>query len=137
VAEPVTSFADLTRGMYGVGTVVATRFHNVMCALKLGKPTISLGYAAKNISLMEDMGQAEFVQSANTLDVGRLIEQFTEAERRSAQLRAVMAERTAANARLLDQQFARLSELLFSGGPAPLRRPAVPSPSGTTAAGER
>lgn len=136
VAEPVTSFADLTRGMYGVGTVVATRFHNVMCALKLGKPTISLGYAPKNVSLMEDMGQAEFIQSANALDVG-LIEQFTEAERRSAQLRAVMAERTAANARLLDQQFARLSELLFSGAAAPLRRPAVSSPSGTTAAGER
>jgi polysaccharide pyruvyl transferase WcaK-like protein len=137
VAEPVTSYADLTRGMYGAGAVVATRFHNVMCALKLGKPTISLGYAPKNISLMEDMGQAEFIQSANALDVGRLIEQFTEAERRSAQLRAVMAERAAANAQLLDQQFARLSELLFSGGAAPLRRPAVSSPSGTTAAGER
>jgi polysaccharide pyruvyl transferase WcaK-like protein len=137
VAEPVTSYADLTRGMYGAGAVVATRFHNVMCALKLGKPTISLGYAPKNISLMEDMGQAEFIQSANALDVGRLIEQFTEAERRSAQLRAVMAERAAANAQLLDQQFARLSELLFSGGAAPLRRPAESSPSGTTGAGER
>jgi polysaccharide pyruvyl transferase WcaK-like protein len=118
VAHPVASFADLTRGMYGVGSVVATRFHNVMCGIKLGKPTISLGYAPKNVSLMEDMGQAEFIQSANTLDVGRLIEQFTEAERRSAQLRAVMAERAAANAQLLDQQFARLSELLFSAGSA-------------------
>src|SRR6185437_7830251 len=78
VAHPVASFADLTAGMYGVGAVVATRFHNVMCGIKLGKPTISLGYAAKNVSLMEDMGQAEFIQSANTLDVGRLIEQFTE-----------------------------------------------------------
>lgn len=137
VAHPVASFADLTRGMYGAGTVVATRFHNVMCGIKLGKPTISLGYAPKNVSLMEDMGQAEFIQSANTLDVGRLIEQFTEAERRSAQLRAIMAERAAASAELLDQQFARLSELLFSGGSAPLPRSAVSSPSGTTAAGER
>ncbi len=137
VAHPVASFADLTAGMYGVGAVVATRFHNVMCGIKLGKPTISLGYAAKNVSLMEDMGQAEFIQSANTLDVGRLIEQFTEAERRSAQLRAVMAERAAASAQLLDQQFARLSELLFSGGSALLPRSTVSSPSGTTAAGER
>jgi polysaccharide pyruvyl transferase WcaK-like protein len=137
VAHPVASFADLTNGMYGVGAVVATRFHNVMCGIKLGKPTISLGYAPKNVSLMEDMGQAEFIQSANTLDVGRLIEQFTEAERRSAQLRAVMAERAAANGQLLDQQFARLSELLFSGGSALPRRPVVSSPSGTTAAGDR
>ena len=33
------------RAMAPVGTVVATRYHNVMCALKLSKPTISLGYS--------------------------------------------------------------------------------------------
>ena len=113
VAEPVTSFADLTRGMYGVGTVVATRFHNVMCALKLGKPTISLGYAPKNVSLMEDMGQAEFIQSANALDVGLLIEQFTELQERAAQLEPPSAECCRAQAALLAQQFAELSAVLF------------------------
>ena len=39
-AEPVSSFAELTRAMAPVGTVVATRYHNVMCALKLSKPTL-------------------------------------------------------------------------------------------------
>ena len=35
---------------------------------------------------MAEMGLAEFCQSARSLDVDRLIEQFTELESRSAQL---------------------------------------------------
>ena len=119
VAEPVSSFAELTRAMAPVGTVVATRYHNVMCALKLSKPTLSIGYAAKNDVLMADMGLSEFCQSARSLDVGRLIEQFTELESRSAQLRRTMGERNTANARLLDDQFTTLSAVLF-----PARDPA-------------
>ena len=37
---------------------------------------------------MADMGLAEFCQFASSLDVDRLIEQFTELESRSAQLQA-------------------------------------------------
>jgi polysaccharide pyruvyl transferase WcaK-like protein len=116
VAEPVSSFAELTRAMAPVGTVVATRYHNVICALRLSKPTLSIGYAAKNDVLMADMGLSEFCQSARSLDVGRLIEQFTELESRSAQLRRTMRERNTANARLLDDQFATLSAVLFPAG---------------------
>ena len=77
--------------------VVATRYHNVMCALKLCKPTISLGYSRKFISLMADMGLAEFHQFADSVDLDRLIEQFKELESRRAQLQQKMAERNAAN----------------------------------------
>jgi len=42
-----------------------------------------------------------------------LIEQFTELESRSAQLRQTMKERNIANVRLLDDQFAELSAVLF------------------------
>ena len=99
--------------MAPVGTVVATRYHNVICALKLAKPTISLGYAAKNVAVMADAGLSEFCQFTNQLDVDLLIEQFTELESRSAQLRQQIAERNMANARLLDDQFATLSAVLF------------------------
>ena len=119
VAEPVSSFAELTRAMAPAGIVVATRYHNVMCALKLSKPTVSIGYAAKNDVLMADMGLSEFCQSARSLDVGQLIEQFTELERRSPQLRQTMQEHNMAKARLLDDQFATLSARLF-----PAREPA-------------
>jgi polysaccharide pyruvyl transferase WcaK-like protein len=56
--------------------VVATRYHNVVCALKLGRPVLSIGYAAKNDELMGDMGLAEFCQRIETLDVDELIVQF-------------------------------------------------------------
>jgi polysaccharide pyruvyl transferase WcaK-like protein len=92
---------------------VATRYHNVMCALKLEKPTISIGYAAKNVAIMTDAGLGEFCQHTNTLDVDRLIEQFTELESRSGEIRKTIAERNEENERLLGQQFAALSALLI------------------------
>jgi len=113
VAEPVSSFAELMRAMAPADTVIATRYHNVVGALMLCKPTISIGYSAKNTALMADMGLSAFCQAASTLDVGRLIEQFTELESQSAQLRQMIAERNAMNARLLDSEFTALSAALF------------------------
>ena len=116
VAKPVSSLDELMRQIASVDTVVASRFHNVLCALKMAKPTLSVGYAAKFEVLMAEMGLAEFCQSARSVDLDRLMEQFTELESRSAELRQKIMERTAANARLLDHQFATLSALLFRAG---------------------
>jgi polysaccharide pyruvyl transferase WcaK-like protein len=113
VAEPLSTYADLVQAMQEVGSVVAMRYHNVLCALRLCKPTVSIGYSSKNDALMADMGLAEFCQSARSLDVGRLIEQFTDAESRSAQVRQTLTVRNAASEQLLLQQFAKLSALLF------------------------
>jgi polysaccharide pyruvyl transferase WcaK-like protein len=124
VAEPVFSFADLTRAMAPVGTVVATRYHNVICALKLGKPVISLGYSGKNIELMADTGLSEFCQFAHALDYDRLLEQFAALEIQAPQLRSTIMARNETNARNLSEQFARLSAELF---PA-VRRPAAARP---------
>jgi polysaccharide pyruvyl transferase WcaK-like protein len=113
IAEPVSSLNELMRQIASVDTIVASRFHNVLCALKLAKPTLSVGYATKFDVLMKEMGLAEFCQPARSVDLDRLIEQFTELESRSAQLKQTMTERTAANVLLLDHQFATLSALLF------------------------
>jgi polysaccharide pyruvyl transferase WcaK-like protein len=112
---------------------VATRYHNVMCALKMEKPTISIGYAAKNVAIMNDAGLGEFCQHTNTLDVDRLIEQFTELERRSSEIRQSIAQRNQENAQLLEQQFAALSALLIPATrkehtePGRREAPAVPA----------
>jgi polysaccharide pyruvyl transferase WcaK-like protein len=111
--ERATSYAELSRAMAPVGTVVATRYHNVICALQLSKPTISLGYAKKNVVLMEDMGLPEFCQYAHSIDVGKLIEQFTKLESNADQVRTMLAERNAAKASLLAGQFAAMDALLF------------------------
>jgi polysaccharide pyruvyl transferase WcaK-like protein len=117
-AEPVSSFAELMQAIAPVGAVVATRYHNVICALKLGKPTISLGYSPKFAALMTDMGMQGFSQPAGSLDVDQLIEQFVELQSRSAALRNSLRERNAGKKQQLDQQFALLSSLLFPAGEA-------------------
>lgn len=121
VAESTSSLADLMQQMRSVDTVVATRYHNVLCALKLSKPTLSIGYAAKNEVLMAEMDLADFCQSIRSLKVERLIEQFTALESRREQLQRTMVEKNLANVRRLEHQYAVLSGVLF-----PVAEPAVP-----------
>jgi len=116
--EPAASYAELMRAVEPCGVVVATRYHNVMCALKLCKPTIALGYSRKFTSLMTDMGLADFIQTASSLDVDRLIVQFKEIESRHAELQQEMADRNAVNRQSLEDQFAVLSALLLPAGQA-------------------
>jgi len=139
VAAPASSLQELMREMASAGTVIAIRYHNVLCALKLCRPTLSISYARKHDLLMADMGLSEFCQFANTFDVDRLIEQFAELTSRSAELTRTMAERNAEKSRRLADQFAELSAVLFpattlaAAEPARRSRPLSPRPRGTGA----
>jgi polysaccharide pyruvyl transferase WcaK-like protein len=112
VAEPLTTLQDLMRQMSEVDTVVGTRYHNVLCGLKVGKPTLSIGYAKKNDVLMAAMGLGEFCQQASSIDSDRLIEQFESLERRRDELTAVLADRNRETRERLDDQFAALSKAI-------------------------
>jgi len=103
---------ELLREMARVDTVVASRYHNVLAAVKLGKPTIGVGYAAKSDALMAEMGLAEFCQSMRDLDVDRLVKQFTVLEERKDEVRAVLTRRNAEMTRRVDWQLAELSAIL-------------------------
>jgi polysaccharide pyruvyl transferase WcaK-like protein len=113
-AAQAASFGDLVDALRPAGAVVATRYHNVISAIRLCKPTISVGYAAKHDAVMADAGLAEFCQRAGTLDVDLLIEQFTELQGRAPELRAELAKRNQALAEQAKVQFAALSLLLFA-----------------------
>ena len=108
--EPVTSLQELMRQMSEVDVVVATRYHNVLCALKTRKPTVSLGYAHKNDVLMETMGLGEFCLSARDPDFERLVERFRELEDRREELIAVLKGRNRVIRERVERQFATLSE---------------------------
>ncbi|MFE5689032.1 polysaccharide pyruvyl transferase family protein [Streptomyces sp. NPDC057651] len=110
-AEP-SSLADLMKEMAAADTVVATRYHNLICALKAGTPTLALSYAAKSDALMDRMGLGAHCHPAREVDADRLLEQFRALEKRSADLRQTLAERNLAAARQLDDQFTELSEAL-------------------------
>jgi polysaccharide pyruvyl transferase WcaK-like protein len=120
VAEPISTFSDIMEALEPLGALIATRFHNLVAAVMLSKPTIAVGYSSKHSSLMSDMGLAEFSYSVQSLEVGALTERFLEMERRSEQLQKSLSIRAADKAALLERQFDELDDLVFgrSGGEA-------------------
>lgn len=112
-AQSVTSFDDVMHAMKTAESVVAIRFHNVLAALKLCKPTLAIGYFPKHDALMTDMGFPEFCMPVDPLDVDLLIQKFSELETRSAEVAKMLADRNAANRLALKNQFAVLTARLF------------------------
>ncbi|MFJ2261426.1 polysaccharide pyruvyl transferase family protein [Streptomyces sp. NPDC087844] len=111
-AEPA-SLADLMKEMAAADTVVATRYHNLICALKVGTPTLALSYAAKSDALMARMGLDAYCHPAREIDTDRLLRQFRELERGSPEVRRTLAERNLIAGRQLDEQFTALTSALF------------------------
>ncbi|MFE1910775.1 polysaccharide pyruvyl transferase family protein [Streptomyces anandii] len=124
-AEPA-SLADLMKETSAAGAVVATRYHNLICALKTGTPTLALGYAAKSEALMERMGLGAYCHPAREVDADRLLEQFRELEKRAPELRRTLAERNRVAADQVDSQFRALTAALFPAAPGEGRPGARP-----------
>ncbi|MEU2562350.1 polysaccharide pyruvyl transferase family protein [Streptomyces longispororuber] len=112
-ASGAACLTDLMREAAAADAVVATRYHNLVCALKAGTPTLALSYAAKSDALMDRMGLGAYRHPAREVDADRLLEQFRELEKRSAELRRTLAERNEDAARQLAHQFTALTETLF------------------------
>ncbi|WP_207482600.1 polysaccharide pyruvyl transferase family protein [Arenibaculum pallidiluteum] len=120
VAEPTGSLHELMRQIAGTDVVVATRFHNVVCALKLGRPTVSIGYARKNDALLAEMGLQAFCQDIESLDVGLLQAQVTDLIADRQALARTIAETCRRYERLLAEQDALLARLLPGAAPRAL-----------------
>ena len=121
-AEPMFSLTELMLQMQHVDAVVATRFHNVLCSLKLGKPTVSVSYAAKNDVLMKSMGLEDFCQFAGSLDGERLIKQFQALQQDQRQIGPRLLTRSAENRRLLARQFTELASVVAARRQPPRMR---------------
>ncbi|MFE5791099.1 polysaccharide pyruvyl transferase family protein [Streptomyces sp. NPDC056503] len=128
-AAEAGSLAELMAETAAAGTVVATRYHNLVCALRTGTPTLALSYAAKSDALMESMGLGEYRHPAREVDADLLLERFRALEKHAAELRRTLAERNEAAARGLARHFTALTAALFPAGgrtpaPAPTLRKA-------------
>jgi polysaccharide pyruvyl transferase WcaK-like protein len=92
----VRSLGDVMAQMALTDIVVATRYHNIVCALKMCKPTISLSYARKNDVLMAGMGLGEYCRHVENFDVESLVSQFSrlvsDREKHEQGIRARIAE---------------------------------------------
>jgi polysaccharide pyruvyl transferase WcaK-like protein len=114
IAEPTESLHELMNQLAQTDLVVATRFHNVVCALKMRRPIVSIGYARKNDVLMADMGLEPFCQHIETLDVDLLKRQFEQlATERHVHMEAIQ-KRVDTYRQRLDNQFAALTRMVDS-----------------------
>ena len=68
VVRACTRFGELTELMSRAEVVVGSRFHNIVCALRLARPTVSIGYAGKCHHLMQQMGLDDYSQDIEHLD---------------------------------------------------------------------
>jgi polysaccharide pyruvyl transferase WcaK-like protein len=104
-SEPARSVEELMAQLAGVDLVVATRFHNVLLSLMLGKPVVSVSYEAKNDSLMADMGLSEYCQQIDEFDGERLIEQVLAAQRDAGSIVSSVRERAGFYREQLAEQY--------------------------------
>jgi polysaccharide pyruvyl transferase WcaK-like protein len=116
VVDPATTFRQIMESMEPLGAIIATRFHNLIAALRLAKPTIAIGYSEKHRALMADAGLAEFSHSVESFDPDVLIEQLHDMERRGEALRRSLCAHNAALAQQLERQFDELDDVLFGPG---------------------
>ncbi|GAA0598405.1 polysaccharide pyruvyl transferase family protein [Streptomyces crystallinus] len=112
-AAETASLDDLMRETAAAETVVATRYHNLICALKTGTPTLAVGYAVKSEALMDRMGLGAYCHPAREVDADRLLDQFRALEKRSQEVRQVLTERNRTAAEQLTHQFTALTRVLF------------------------
>lgn len=110
--QPTRTLQELMEQIAMTDIVVATRFHNVVGALKMARPVVSLGYARKNEVLLEDMGLHGMSQPVEDLDLDLLKTQFTRALRDRAAISDQIKGCTALYAsRLAEQERALLRVL--------------------------
>jgi polysaccharide pyruvyl transferase WcaK-like protein len=91
--------------------VVASRFHNVLLALLLNKPVVSLSYHQKVDALMAGFGLSGYCQDIEAFDVDRLIAQLTALEKDARILKPQIRHTADAYRRALDDQYHRILNL--------------------------
>jgi len=83
IDEPAASVKDVLWQLNGTDLVIATRFHNLLLAMMLGKPVLAISYHEKVDALMANAGLAEFCQDIESIDVEKMIRQFGQLEERT------------------------------------------------------
>jgi len=115
IAEPIASAKDLLSQLAATDFVVGTRFHNVLLALFLNKPSIAISFHHKCSSLMNQMGLSEYCQDIHDLNADRLIEQFCDLEKNAERVKALIKVKAEESRAALDKQYKLIFEGMLSG----------------------
>ena len=107
-AESIYDINDLFREIHKTDLVIASRFHNVLCALLTGRPAMSIGYHQKNDVLLAEMGLEAYCQFIESFSVEQLILQFQALILELKQASERIQQQSQKNRELLDAQYRRV-----------------------------
>jgi polysaccharide pyruvyl transferase WcaK-like protein len=113
VASQAHDLNSIMREMARAEVVVASRFHNVVAALAVGKPVVSLGYARKNRDLLQAFGLPDWSQNMDDFDVDRAAAEVEEAAARRIELEPVIQARLESYRTRLADQMEELSRRIL------------------------
>ena len=103
--SPAESFEEVLRQLSLVDVVVASRFHNVLLALLLGRPVVSLSYNEKNDALLQELGLGAYAGRLDAFDVPRVLEELGTLETLGPAFMPAVAERAKAYRKALEHQY--------------------------------
>ncbi len=109
IDEGSTTVEELISQIAKVDIVVSPRFHNLLLALMMNIPALSISYDPKNDSLLEGFGLGAYSQQLYELDLEKLIRQFTDLEGRAEELVPSIRIKSNACRALLEEQY----EMIF------------------------
>lgn len=87
-ARPVTTMRELDAVVVGSTAVVASRYHNVVSAIRAAVPVVSVSYGPKGHALMGQVKMDASCQWIEELDADRLVAQLDDIVERSGELSA-------------------------------------------------
>lgn len=88
--EPPASLQGLMQQIALTDIVVASRYHNIVCALAMTRPAISIGYARKNDALLNDTGLGAYCHHIETFNPEHLLGQIDQIFARRAELATIV-----------------------------------------------
>jgi polysaccharide pyruvyl transferase WcaK-like protein len=106
---------DLLREIATLDVVVASRFHNIILSLLLGRPVIALSYHSKFAALLEGFSMDQFCIELPEFNVEKLTQRFVELSSDLAARARSIAEATSLLRPALQQQYAAAFHVLNEG----------------------
>jgi polysaccharide pyruvyl transferase WcaK-like protein len=108
INESISSVANVLSAVASADIVVSARFHNILLAIMLNKPVISLSYHDKFAALVSGVGLGEYCHDIDQLDVMALAQQIVQLEQRADDVRLRLKHKVEEYRRALDEQYARI-----------------------------
>jgi polysaccharide pyruvyl transferase WcaK-like protein len=108
--HPIGSVHELLTQLTATDLVIATRFHNVLMSLLLGKPVVAISFHHKCSSLMSDMGLSDYCQDINGITAEAMIAKFQALVQNADEVARMLAQRVEEARSALDEQYEALFE---------------------------